>query len=560
MNERSNLYSARLVNSLRNGVAKRSDVFLADRFLKPLEKDFCKDLLVDTSDALRWLDSTDQEVSPETKKKINCFTFDFKALYDSLEPNLVKEGIQHAMNTCRPEWSNEFKTWIISLIDFSLRASVAKYDNSWWRQKNGIPTGGSLCVQLANITVYYVMLTKVYSEPNMMADVRSVRRFIDDGAGFHLGNEVQFVDWLAEVNRRIGPLGLHIDESSYKTNSEFINFLDVQYCFDREGKLKTDLYRKETDSRSYLNFSSAHPNHIFSGTVYSQCIRLRRIINDDELLQKRLRELAESFKKAGYPETMVTEISNKVQNSARNIAKKATEEIEDGGQIIVVSTFEADKSIVNAVKSSEENLKKTHSFRTQHGPLFKFVKKVGPNIRSQVNTLKHQAIGTKKGSANRCNGPGCKACNMLIRSPFVMVRNKKVKLTNGSCKTRNVCYLALCEICRKPYTGRTIDQINNRISGHRHVYKEILKKAEENNLQDIDASDDKYQLGLHLHLEHGLNSYDAFDKNVKFGILDVVNPSEIEKKEFKWMHYLNTFQPIGINVEYPFGIPLLGQN
>ena len=37
---------------------------------------------------------------------------------------------------------------------------------------------------------------------------------------------------------------------------------------------------KETDSRSYLNFDSAHPNYTFSGTVYSQSLRLRQIINE----------------------------------------------------------------------------------------------------------------------------------------------------------------------------------------------------------------------------------------------------------------------------------------
>ena len=67
-------------------------------------------------------------------------------------------------------------------------------------------------------------------------------------------------------------------------------------------------------------------------------------------------------------------------------------------------------------------------------------------------------------------------------------------------------------------------------------------------------------LGLHLHLDHGLTDPDAFDKHIKFGILDIVNPTEIEKKEFCWMHKINSFQPVGINIEYPFGIPFLGQN
>ena len=87
-------------------MAKRSDVFLADRFLKSLEKDYCKDLLIDTADALRWLDKADKELSSDTKKLLNCFTFDFKALYDSLKPDLVKEAIKHAMDENRPEWSD----------------------------------------------------------------------------------------------------------------------------------------------------------------------------------------------------------------------------------------------------------------------------------------------------------------------------------------------------------------------------------------------------------------------------------------------------------------------
>ena len=83
-------------------------------------------------------------------------------------------------------------------------------------------------MQLANITVFYVMSKKVYNVPNMMTNIPSIKRFIDDGGGFYLGSEDQFNDWLADVNRFIGPLGLHIDESSFRTNSHFINFLDIQ--------------------------------------------------------------------------------------------------------------------------------------------------------------------------------------------------------------------------------------------------------------------------------------------------------------------------------------------
>ena len=102
------------------------------------------------------------------------------------------EAVEHAMDTCRLYWSDELKNWIISLIDFSLRASVAKYDKNWWKQKNGIPTGGSLCVQLANITVFYVMSKKVHGDPTMMIDVLDIMRYIDDGGGFYLSTKEQF--------------------------------------------------------------------------------------------------------------------------------------------------------------------------------------------------------------------------------------------------------------------------------------------------------------------------------------------------------------------------------
>ena len=103
-------------------------------------------------------------------------------------------------------------------MSFSLQAFVAKYNGCWWRQKNGIPTGGSLCVQLANITVFYVMAKKVYNVPSMMLNAADIKRFIDDGMGFFFGTEEEFIRWLEKVNQEIRPYGLQIDESSFKEN------------------------------------------------------------------------------------------------------------------------------------------------------------------------------------------------------------------------------------------------------------------------------------------------------------------------------------------------------
>ena len=254
---------------------------------------------------------------------------------------------------------------------------------------------------------------------------------------------------------------------------------------------------------------------------------------------------------------MLGEITNKVLNSLRDISVKQKNEVNDDS-IRVISTFGADDKLVSAVKKSEETFKMTPSLRNIPGKLFKYVKKVAPSIRSQVNSLKHQALGTK-GGLKKCNGRGCKCCKMLALAPSTTINSKRIRLVSGSCKTYNIIYLALCNICDKPYTGRTIDPIHTRVCGHRHCYIEVLRKAESNSLESLDTSKDLYSLGLHLHLEHGCSDPLDFDKNIKFAILEVVNPSNIEVKEYNWMHQLNTFQPVGINTQYPFDLSYIGK-
>ena len=63
-------------------------------------------------------------------------------------------------------------------------------------------------------------------------------------------------------------------------------------------------------------------SYTFSGTVYSQGLRLCRIINDDARLQIRLNELGEDFIKCKYPPQMIQKILQKVANTTRTLDKK----------------------------------------------------------------------------------------------------------------------------------------------------------------------------------------------------------------------------------------------
>ena len=165
---------------------------LAIKLLKQLEQEFCQDLLLETNDALLWLASTNDLLDQHTKSQQRAFSFDYKALYDSLDPHLVVEAITVAMEECREEWPEEQKKWIIDLVQHSLKSSIGQFGDHFYKQKKGVPTGGSLCVQLANIAVFYLMRKEVYSDPALMANITALKRYIDDGSGFFSGTQAEF--------------------------------------------------------------------------------------------------------------------------------------------------------------------------------------------------------------------------------------------------------------------------------------------------------------------------------------------------------------------------------
>ena len=138
------------------------------------------------------------------------------------------------------------------------------FNGHWYKQKVGVPTGGSICVQIANIAVYYIMRQLVYENEELMTNIKSVKRYIDDGSGVFSGTKRQFAEFINTVNNKISPYGLNIDEHTIADPGQYVAFLDVQFCFSEDGDLMTDLYVKETDSRSYLYYGSSQPRHTFS--------------------------------------------------------------------------------------------------------------------------------------------------------------------------------------------------------------------------------------------------------------------------------------------------------
>ena len=594
----------RLITALQDGISKKSDIYIAENYLGPLEKAFCGDLLTDSTDALRWLDKMDKTLEKGTKSTLQCFTFDFKALYDSLNKELVIAAVREAASECRSDWSPAFIDWLIDLVNLSLESSVGTFQDCWYKQKGGIPTGGSLCVQLANITVYSIMRKAVYSDPDLMKNVLTAKRYIDDGAGLMMGTPEDFALWLEKVNENLKPFNLLIDESSVGQTNSFISFLDIQFCFDSEGDLQTDLYVKPTDSRSYLNFGSAHPKHIFSGIVYSGCFRLRRIINNQDRLKLRLEELKKCFQNAGYPDSLIDNSVKKALNSERSLERRIRNNQEErctAPSIRVVSTYGSDSDIVGSVKKFESVLMRTRSFsesdiadhqltlprastptrdqllspkmstRTSRSlspsfsvsrisspsskrskssvksRLFQFVKKTGANIKNRLVNVKSLALGLGPKRTVPCKSKNCKCCKMVSPDGVFTVNQRTVKAVGGSCKTYNIIYMFVCRLCNKHYVGRSTRPLRTRVGEHRRNFYRMCDKF------DYDIESDEFTLGHHLFHDHNLSSKSDFDSSYFVTILDICSPKVLDIKERdKFIHTLSSLTPFGLNLYNPF--------
>ena len=75
-----------------------------------------------------------------------------------------------------------------------------------------------------------------------------------------------------------------------------------------------DVFYKETDTREYLPFDSCHVRHCKINIPYNLCRTVCTIVEDKDILQKRLDELKLSLIKAKYPIDIIISAITKAKN------------------------------------------------------------------------------------------------------------------------------------------------------------------------------------------------------------------------------------------------------
>ena len=109
-----------------------------------------------------------------------------------------------------------------------------------------------------------------------------------------------------------------------------IPFFDV-LVKNEKGKIETDIFYKETDSRQYLLFYPCHPRHTKVNIPYNLARRIRTIVSDETTLNHRMQKLKCSMNKQKYPELVIDYGVKRAmaldKNDLRKVKPKPTENI-----------------------------------------------------------------------------------------------------------------------------------------------------------------------------------------------------------------------------------------
>jgi hypothetical protein len=162
-------------------------------------------------------------------------------------------------------------------------------------------------------------------------------RFIDDIFIIWTHGEEALQEFFIFLNTRIDSIKFTCEISRVS-----VNFLDTTVKIVG-NKIVTDLYCKPTDSHSYLQYNSSHPQRCKDSIPYSQFLRVRRICSNLEDFDRNVLVFMMHFLRRGYPMKLLEEAHQLARKKERRelLHKLKVPKSQDGvsPNVFLITTF-----------------------------------------------------------------------------------------------------------------------------------------------------------------------------------------------------------------------------
>ena len=181
-------------------------------------------------------------------------------------------------------------------MEIILKNNLFNFHDELWRQEIGCAIGTKPAPSYADnfmarrIDNQIIALAQKHGL-NSKSPLAIFKRFIDDIFSIFQGTSKDLHKLFDEMNQLHKSIKFTMNHTSLPNESEgdkcsckqqfSIPFLDVS-CSFQDGRIETDLYRKETDRNMYLLPSSCHPPSCTKNIPFSLCLRIVRICSKTE--------------------------------------------------------------------------------------------------------------------------------------------------------------------------------------------------------------------------------------------------------------------------------------
>ena len=441
----------RLVHASKFGPLYRMEKWCSP-YLTEISREFCKEeFILDTSGLISKLESINESKSI-VNENVNLFTIDVEKLYPSIQPELALQAIHEALEA---DTTTDYKTKdaIKQFIRLSFEHSYVSYQNECFKSKVGIPTGGSLSRQIADIFLHWILYIKMTPKLDLIQAIRYWGRFIDDGIGIWRGTKRSFDNFMKQLNSETSKYGIYFPPNETQFGKS-VHHLDLWVYLDDENTIHYRGYTKPTDAKRYLNPRSFHPRSIFNAIPYSQMLRTMRNNSKEETRVTELTQVVSHFENSGYNTDVLSKIKEKA--TTRPTTDDENDEISTEGVeetlVFPVHYFEDLPEFKKLVRSLTEEFNQligntriimATKKRTTIGNVFVRNKQMSITQNNNNNNNNNNHIPSNQ----QCNGRGCRQCPLSNEATRLVVNDVPLRIPRYlDCKSRHVHLLVDLQI------------------------------------------------------------------------------------------------------------------
>ena len=375
-------------------------------------------------------------------------------------------------------------------MEIILKNNLFIFHEELWRQEIGCAMGTKPAPSYAdNFMARRIdnMITSLAQKHgiNNKSPLSIFKRFLDDIFSIFQGTTKNLHILFDEMNKLHKSIKFTMNHTSSQNESvddrcqckqqSSIPFLDV-LCSIENGKIDTDLYRKDTDRNMYLLPSSCHPPSCTKNIPFSLCLRIVRICCKPENREKQFVKLKELMESRGYSEMMINSAINRARGIPRNVALRRIIRKQKENRPVFALTYDPRLPAIQSIQAKHwrsmvsQDPYLSEVFKQPPLTAFRRQRNVRDHlIRAKVPSDPKMYPERRQRGMKKC-GKNCTACPYIKEVKSLKINQAEWKINQSlNCNISNCVYLIECkkENCNMKYIGETKRILKFRLAEHR---------------------------------------------------------------------------------------------